>query len=114
LKTLFKNLISNGIKYQPKESSDHIPTIKIWSELGESIDIFISDNGIGIDDNYSKDIFEPFKRYHNKKDYKGTGLGLSICKSVMEKHSGKIELFKSSNEGTTFKLTFPKVLLQKN
>lgn len=109
LKALFSNLISNSIKFQPKEKDNHTPIIKIWSyeNMPKYFEIFISDNGIGIQEEYINNLFQPFKRYHSKKEYEGTGLGMSICKSVMERHSGFIELSKTS--GCTFKLTFPKM-----
>jgi signal transduction histidine kinase len=109
LKALFSNLISNSRKYQPKDKESHIPFIKVWSEENiESFEILISDNGIGIEKTYIKNLFLAFKRFHNKNEYKGTGLGMSICKSVMDKHSGNIELSDTSIYGSTFKLIFPK------
>jgi light-regulated signal transduction histidine kinase (bacteriophytochrome) len=81
----------------------------VWSEENiESFEILISDNGIGIEKTYIKNLFLAFKRFHNKNEYKGTGLGMSICKSVMDKHSGNIELSDTSIYGSTFKLIFPK------
>ncbi|MEO1450077.1 MAG: HAMP domain-containing sensor histidine kinase, partial [Bacteroidota bacterium] len=110
LKTLFGNLISNAVKYQPWEAEGHIPSVKIYSGKNSvGSEVFIADNGIGIDARYTENIFEPFKRFHTDDAYKGTGLGLSICQRVMEKHGGTIELHQSSEEGTTFKLTFPDV-----
>lgn len=109
LKTLFHNLISNAIKYQPKNKTNHIPTILISHHTDNMSNfITIKDNGIGVDDKYVHQLFEPFKRFHANKDYEGTGLGMSICKKVMEKHCGQIELQSTSENGSKFKLTFPK------
>lgn len=109
LKTLFHNLISNAIKYQPKNKTNHIPTISISHHTDNMSNfITIKDNGIGVDDKYVHQLFEPFKRFHANKDYEGTGLGMSICKKVMEKHCGQIELQSTSENGSKFKLTFPK------
>lgn len=110
LKTLFHNLITNGIKYQPKSKIDHIPTICISSNETEThINVMVSDNGIGIDENYVGELFNPFQRYHTQQDYEGTGLGMSICKRVMDKHKGLISVENTSEEGTTIKLTFHKL-----
>lgn len=109
LKTLFTNLISNGIKYQPKNEINHIPTIKISASEDDMFNsIIISDNGIGIDASYLDHLFDPFKRFHNDKEYQGTGLGMSICKRVMDKHGGDITVEKTSEQGTLIKLNFPK------
>lgn len=112
LKTLFRNLISNSIKYQPKDKVGHVPTIKVRAtEKHDSVSVFIEDNGIGIDEKYAEVLFEPFKRYHNQEDYSGTGLGMSICKRVVEKHDGRIQVLNTSTNGTTIKLEFPKTVL---
>lgn len=76
LKTLYRNLISNSIKYQPKEKANDIPQIEIWSSTDQAdyIEVYISDNGIGIDEKYIKNLFLPFKRFHSKQEYEGTGL----------------------------------------
>jgi len=109
LKTLFHNLISNAVKYQPKNKVNHLPTISITHHTNKLNNfIIIEDNGIGIDNRYIQDLFEPFKRFHTNKDYEGTGLGMSICKKVMDKHNGQIELQSTSEKGSNFKLTFPK------
>lgn len=108
LKTVFHNVISNGLKYQPNGSENHTPRIRIWSEQKQNNhNIFIADNGIGISEDYSEKLFVPFNRYHSKSDYEGTGLGLSISKRIMHKHKGDINLDSSSELGSTFKIRFP-------
>lgn len=109
LKTLFQNIISNGVKYQPKDKTNHIPTISITAtEDKKHHHIFIADNGIGMSEKNVKQLFQPFKRFHNQNEYEGTGLGMSICKKVMDKHSGQITVENSDEFGTTLKLSFKK------
>lgn len=109
LKTIFSNLISNALKYQPKDSIHHVPHVKIWAvEHPKKIEVFVADNGIGVDPAYKKLLFQAFKRFHHNHEYEGTGLGLSICKAAIERHEGSIELHKTSSKGTTFKLNFNK------
>lgn len=109
LKTLFSNLASNAVKYQPKNNKDHKPKIEIKSyQSSDAIEIYFADNGIGIKDEYLENLFKPFKRFHSNLEYKGTGLGMSICKRVIDKHNAKIEIHETSEKGTTFKLTFQK------
>jgi len=105
---LFQNIISNGVKYQPKNITEHIPIININAEINDNYHIiYVSDNGIGIPKNKLQLIFEPLKRLHNKSEYNGTGLGLSICKSIVEKYNGKIKVGSIDGEGTTFAVYIP-------
>lgn len=109
LRTVFHNLISNAIKFQPKDQPAHRPSIRIWSEPAESeVRLFVADNGIGINSSYLPDLFKPFKRFHGNKAYSSTGLGMSICLSIVEKYNGTITLHDTSANGTTFQLTFPR------
>src|SRR3712207_8268454 len=47
-------------------------------------------NGIGMDPEHSKRIFEPFKRLHGEERYPGTGIGLAICQRIVAQHGGEI------------------------
>lgn len=108
LRTVFQNLISNGIKYQPIDRAGHIPNIRIWSVPGlkESM-VYVADNGIGVDEAFQPHIFTAFCRSEAIEGYEGTGLGMSICKHIMEQHGGDIELMNTSPEGSTFVMRFP-------
>ncbi len=109
LRQLFSNLIGNAIKYK----SEHKPIIRISvSEEEAGWRISVSDNGIGLDMQYADQIFLPFKRLHSYEERPGTGLGLPICRSVVERHGGKIWLTSEVGKGTEFLITFPKVLKQ--
>lgn len=110
LKTLFKNLISNSIKYQPKDKEQHLPSVELRSESNHDHDIiYIIDNGIGIDEKYQDKLFTPFQRFHSSSEYKGTGLGMTICERVMRKHNGSISIKETNQYGTTLMLRFPKI-----
>lgn len=105
LKTVFRNIISNGIKY----CDGRTPEIHIKSELIAEgrVQYSITDNGIGIDEKYQDKIFVIFKRLHSRNEYSGTGIGLSICKKIVERHGGQIWLTSKPAIGTTFYFTFP-------
>lgn len=108
LQTVFHNLISNGVKYQPTTSEGHVPYVKITHEIKENRHIIrFIDNGIGIQEEFLDKLFEPFQRLHNASEYEGTGLGLSICKKIIEKHNGSILIESSSSEGTCFRVDIP-------
>lgn len=107
LSLVFQNLISNAIKYQPKDEL-HTPHIEIKQKrVGNKNVILVKDNGIGIDKNKFEEIFMPFKRFHNASEYEGTGLGMSIVNKVIEKHNGKIEVQSALGKGSTFSIFLP-------
>ncbi|MGR3179070.1 MAG: two-component system sensor histidine kinase NtrB [Candidatus Anammoxibacter sp.] len=68
-----------------------------------NIEIVISDNGIGIDEEVQSKIFEPF--FTTKSG--GTGLGLSLVHKIMKIHNGRIEIKSAIGKGTTFRLLLP-------
>ncbi|HET7819595.1 MAG TPA: PAS domain S-box protein [Bacteroidia bacterium] len=109
IKQLFQNLISNAIKFKKK---DTIPEINIRCiEKKEELEFSVSDNGIGIKEEYLKKIFLIFQRLHTEEEYPGTGIGLSTCKKIVELNDGKIWVSSSPGNGSTFYFTLPK---QKN
>lgn len=102
---LFKNIISNGIKYNARN-----PIIQISHTLNPAENtciIIIKDNGIGMKSKYLDEIFSPFKRLHSKGKYPGTGLGLSIAKRVVEHHLGEISVDSELGIGSIFTLSLP-------
>nr|WP_315147136.1 ATP-binding protein [uncultured Flavobacterium sp.] len=103
---LFHNLISNALKYQNKNST---PLIKVRFKENLTHWIFsVQDNGIGIDKEYFKLIFKPFKRLHNNSEYQGNGLGLAACAKIIDNLKGSITLDSTIGEGSTFTLSIPK------
>lgn len=106
IRQVFQNLINNGIKFQPlgQQSIIHIS----YRSDDDYHYISITDNGIGIEEKYQQQIFEPFKRLHHKSEYLGHGVGLSICKDIVEAHGGQMSLQSSIGEGATFQLSIPK------
>ena len=99
-----QNLILNGIKFHNEEA----PKIHIAAEKKETKWVFsVQDNGIGIDPQYSKKIFEIFKKLYTKDKYPGTGMGLSICKKIVERNGGHIWVESELDKGSTFYFTLP-------
>ena len=100
---LFKNIMSNALKYQTKGIRSQLD-VKV--EKSKSFWTFsIEDNGIGIKSEYLETIFEPFKRLHVQKKYAGSGLGLASCKKIVEKFNGEIWATSELNKGTTIYFT---------
>lgn len=102
----FQNMISNALKYRSKRIKPHI---KIFSKvMPRHYIIGISDNGIGIDTAYYKEIFKPFKRLHRQGEISGSGIGLATSKKIVEIHLGKIWVESEPGKGSTFFMEVPK------
>ena len=103
---LFQNLISNALKFHKKEQT---PKIELIAKPGrkDSWDINVSDNGIGLDEEYKEKIFQPFVRLHGRSSFDGSGIGLAICERIVTRHNGKIKVCRSDEAGSTFKVTLP-------
>lgn len=101
------NLLDNAVKYMREDVN---PQLAITTEnVGKSIRISVSDNGIGIRKDDQKRIFEKFYRVHtgNRHDVKGFGLGLAYVKKMVTLFNGKIEVESELGKGTTFIITLP-------
>lgn len=102
---LFHNLLTNGLKF----NTSNVPVINIsYIDKGEYWHFYVEDNGIGIENDYAKQIFEPFKRLNTRDVFPGDGIGLSICKRVVSIHGGEIWHEKNNQSGTTFHFTILK------
>jgi len=106
LKQLFRNLISNAIKFRKK---DVAPKITITAEEKNKEYLFaIKDNGIGIPEKYKDKIFIIFQRLHNINEYPGTGIGLATSNKIVTLHKGKMWVESTLGEGSTFYFTIAK------
>ena len=105
LKTIFRNLVSNAIKFSNKGGKIRISAEKNPSDT----QITVSDNGIGIEDDEQAKLFEISQSISNigTMGEKGTGLGLKLCKELIEKHKGKVWVESKVGIGSNFKFTLP-------
>jgi signal transduction histidine kinase len=101
---IFRNLISNSIKYRQLRTTTPEVTIKIHIDHLRA-DISFADNGIGIDEKNLAKIFEMFYRATEQSD--GSGIGLYIVKNAVEKLGGQISVASRPEQGTRFSIILP-------
>ena len=116
LRQLFLNIYSNAIKYN--KIGGNIETAFRFVGKEKNIVTYqwsISDTGIGMSKEFQKHIFEPFAQEHSdaRSIYKGTGLGMAIVKSLVEEMHGTIDVVSEENEGSTFTITLPFEIAEK-
>lgn len=101
------NLIANAIVYSPKGSRVGVG-IKIE---GETVEIAVSDQGIGITEADRERIFERFYRADEARSRRtgGTGLGLSIVKHATQRHGGEVRVWSRPGRGSTFTIVLPRI-----
>lgn len=122
---LFFNLIGNALKFsKPNETPKIVISVSTFSKdiqedqtknpmlKASFVKIDITDNGIGLDNQYSDRIFEIFQRLHGRSEYPGTGIGLAICKRIVTNHNGSIYANGTPGKGTTFTVELPVKLNQ--
>jgi PAS domain S-box-containing protein len=100
------NLVQNAIKFTPPSGSITLRA----QDLGEEVQVSVSDTGIGIPAEALERVFDRFYQVDGSptRHYRGTGLGLTISKHIIEYHHGKIWAESAEGEGSTFTFVLPK------
>ena len=94
------NLLSNAIKFVPP---DRTPRICIRAEEQDGrVQLWVEDNGIGIDPAHQERVFQPFQRLHGVESYPGTGIGLAIVSRSLERMDGHSGVISTPGEGSRF------------
>ncbi|VXB48122.1 PAS domain S-box protein [Maribacter litoralis] len=101
---LLNNFISNAIKYHDVNKESPFIWISVKTSIKEAI-LVVKDNGVGIDEDQIKRIFEMFYRVSSK--VMGSGIGLFIVKEVISRLKGTVTLKSKIGEGSTFTITIP-------
>ncbi len=110
LAEIFRNLVSNAIKYRNKELERAQINVHIHTTRQQAY-IKFSDNGIGIAEHELNKIFDMF--YRASEQSEGSGIGLYIVKNAIEKLSGRIQVSSTLGFGTTFEIWLPNLGQQK-
>jgi signal transduction histidine kinase len=98
------NLLSNAIKFTPEGGRIEVEAVPKDS----SIEVSVSDNGIGIAPEDQEKVFEEFRQVGTvAKKIEGTGLGLTLCRKFVELHGGRIWVNSELGQGSTFTFTIP-------
>lgn len=98
LRLVLDNLLSNALRFRRPGVA---PTISIEGRrVGDSIEVRVQDDGIGIPEGQRERVFEPFRRVHPRHRYPGTGLGLTIVASLVRKHGGTVWIEDAPSGGT--------------
>lgn len=105
IQQILYNLLSNAIKFTKENGKIETG----YTKKGDSVEIYVKDNGIGIDKKYHGKIFAKFVQLNNiySKKESSTGLGLTITKELVELHGGKITFESKVDVGSTFYVTLP-------
>lgn len=106
VETILRNLITNAIKFSAEGGFIKLESQKVDDKL---LAVSITDNGVGIPDGISENIFK-IDSHHSTlgtNNESGTGLGLILCKEFVEKNGGTITVESKEGEGSKFTFTLP-------
>jgi two-component system, LuxR family, sensor kinase FixL len=107
---VFRNLITNAIKYNQNDSKrieiGYASMTELVPDAAEELVFYVRDNGIGIAPEFHREIFRIFKRLNEEDDtQRGSGVGLTFVQKIIERHNGRIWLESELGQGTTFYFT---------
>jgi len=97
------NLVRNGIEsINDSDNTRRELTVRVGSE-GDEVVVSVSDTGKGVDEDLRERLFDPFVSTRKQ----GLGIGLSLCRSVVDRHKGKVWVEDSPGPGATFCFSLP-------
>lgn len=108
LNQILLNIVGNAIKFTPEGGQIDISISELPSQHIDytTYRFVISDSGIGMEEEFLANIFQPFERAKNSTQSKvdGTGLGMAITKNIVDMMKGQISVSSTLNKGTTFEV----------
>ncbi len=108
LKRVTSNILMNSLKYANLDELVFRITLRV---IEDSIEIELTDNGVGVPENELEKIFMQYYRIDPARNQQiaGSGLGLAICKSIIDRHGGLISAFNVSGGGFGIKIILPRM-----
>jgi signal transduction histidine kinase len=108
LAQVFANLISNGIKHNPRRDGQIVISV---TEHTDFYEFTVTDNGLGIAPEFHEKVFVMFQTLEPRDTVENTGVGLAIVKKIIEDKGGTISLESDLGQGATFRFTWSKRLM---
>jgi two-component system, OmpR family, clock-associated histidine kinase SasA len=102
LRQVIVNLLDNAIKYTPERGQIHISALH---RTAQTIQVSITDNGLGIPAEQQKSIFKDRHRLDRDLSQSGYGIGLSVCQQIVRAHYGQIWVESTPGKGSVFNFT---------
>ena len=100
---VFQNLVGNALKFHGADP----PRVQVSAVArGETVQVSVRDDGIGVGPEHHAAIFEIFQRAPGV-DVPGSGVGLALCKRIVERHRGSMQVVSAPGEGACFTFTLP-------
>jgi light-regulated signal transduction histidine kinase (bacteriophytochrome) len=105
LRQVWRNLISNAVKYTRGKDSAKIEIFSFSDR--EEIVFVIGDNGVGFNMAYAERLFGVFQRLHRQDEFEGTGIGLANVRRIINRHGGRTWAEAEMGKGARFFFSFP-------
>lgn len=106
IKTIIRNLLSNGIKFTPDGGSISVTA----TANAEDVVMSVTDTGVGMSEQQQANLFDVSVKASTRgtRSEAGTGLGLTVCNEFVQVHKGRIDVASELGVGTTFHVHLPR------
>jgi signal transduction histidine kinase len=106
LRRVIDNLVINAVKFSTPDS----PITLALTEVGNSAEVSVHNEGAPIPAEEKSILFQQFRRARNSAGKTGWGLGLTVVKGIAEAHGGRVEVDSAAGIGTSFRVVLPRDL----